>query len=72
VTLKTPLSVTLFSPVSTSTSDNHKQLVAQFSKAEIDNNIPAGDAVPLVVTANFLHEGVQKQLSSTLLVKVVK
>jgi outer membrane protein assembly factor BamB len=72
VTLKTPLSVTLFSPVSTSTSANQKQLVAQFSKTEIDNNIPAGDAVPLVVTANFLHEGVQKQLSSTLLVKVVK
>jgi len=40
-------------------------------QAVIDNNMPAGDAAPLTVTANFLTGGVQKQLSSTTTVRVV-
>ena len=72
VTLKTPLSTTLFTPVSTNVGTNGRRLVAQFSKADIDNNIPEGDAVPLVLTANFIHDGVQKQLTSTAIVRVVK
>src|SRR2546430_8503350 len=50
VTLKTPLTTTLFTPVSSNVDDAGKVLVAQFSKADIDNNIPEGDAVPLTVT----------------------
>jgi plastocyanin len=72
VKLKTPLSSTLFSPVSTSVGAGGKQLVAQFSKADIDNNLPAGDSVPLVMTVNVLQNGVQKQLTATASVKVVK
>jgi len=40
--------------------------------ADIDNNVPEGSAVPLVLTSNFMKDGVQKQLTSTALVKVVK
>jgi len=47
-------------------------LVAHFRKSDIDNNIPEGDSVPLVLTVNVMHEGQQKQLSSTALVRVVK
>jgi len=72
ITLKTPLTTTLFSPVSTNIDDAGKTLVAQFSKSDIDNNVPEGDAVPLVFTANFMNGGVQKQLTSTALVKVTK
>jgi len=72
VTLKTPLTTTLFTPVSSNVDDAGKVLVAQFSKADIDNNIPEGDSVPLTVTANFINGGVQKQLTSTVNVKVVK
>ena len=72
VKLKTPLSATLFSPVSTNAGGGGKKLVAQFSKADIDNNTPEGDSVPLVLTVNVLQNGVQKQLSSTALVKVEK
>ena len=72
ITLKTPLSTTLFSPVSSSLGSDGKKLVAQFNKADIDNNVPAGDAVPLVFTANFMNGGVQKQLTSTATVKIVK
>ena len=35
---------------------------AAFNKADIDNNVPAGAAVPLTFTANFINAGVQKQL----------
>ena len=41
-------------------------------KALIDNNMPEGSAVPLVVTANFINAGVQKQLLSTANVRVIK
>ena len=70
VQLKTPLSTTLFDAVSTSVEDG--MLAAQFSKSDIDNNIPQGDSVPLVLMANFIHEGKQKQLTSTALVRVTK
>ena len=46
--------------------------MAHFRKSDIDNNIPEGDSVPLVLTVNVIHEGQQKQLSSTALVRVVK
>jgi quinohemoprotein ethanol dehydrogenase len=72
ITLKTPLTTTLFSPVSSNVDDAGKTLVAQFNKADIDNNIPQGDAVPITFTANFMNAGVQKQLTSTVNVKVVK
>jgi outer membrane protein assembly factor BamB len=72
VVLKTPLSETLFPAASTDVDSNGRRLVATFKKADIDNNIPSGDSVPLVVTANFMHAGVQTQLTSTANVKVVK
>ena len=72
VKLKTPLSATLFSPVSTNAGGGGRKLVAQFNKADIDNNTPEGDSVPLVLTVNVLQNGVQKQLTSTALVKVEK
>ena len=71
VKLKTPLSETLVSAVSASAADG-KTLVAQFSKAAIDNNVPAGASVPLVMTANFRRDGVQKQLTSSVEVTVTK
>lgn len=72
VKLKTPLSTTLFSPVTATMSSDGKTLVVTFNKGEIDNNVPAGDAVPLTVTANFLNAGVQKKLASTVNVRVIK
>jgi glucose dehydrogenase/plastocyanin len=67
VTLKTPLSETLFQAVSSSAAGGGK-LVAQFNKADMDNNIPVGVAVPIRLTVKFLLVGVQKQLWSTVLV----
>lgn len=72
VMLKAPLSPSLIPAASTNVASNGRQLVAQFRKADIDNNIPEGDAVPLTLMANFIHEGVQKQLTSTVNVQVVK
>ena len=43
-----------------------------FDKADLDNNVPEGDAVPLTLVANFLHNGVQTQLTSTATPKIVK
>lgn len=57
---------------STNMAGNGRQLVAQFRKADIDNNIPVGEAVSLTVQGNFLHQGVQKKLSATAVVRVVK
>jgi hypothetical protein len=72
VKLKTPLSPALFPAVTASMTSDGKTLVATFDKALIDNNMPAGAAVPLIVTANFMNGGVQKQLLSTANVRVVK
>ena len=72
VQLKTPLTTTLFSPVTSSVSSDGKTLVVTFSKALIDNNMPAG-TVPLTLTANFLNSsGVQTQLSATASANVIK
>jgi quinohemoprotein ethanol dehydrogenase len=49
-----------------------RTLVATFDKARLDNNVPQGDAVSLTLTANFLHNGEQKALTSTAMVTVVK
>ncbi|HEX6327899.1 MAG TPA: PQQ-binding-like beta-propeller repeat protein, partial [Jiangellaceae bacterium] len=68
--LETPLSET---PVpAASTTSNGNKLIVQFNKADIDNNVPEGDAVPLTLVANFLHDGVQKQLTSTAMPEIVK
>jgi glucose dehydrogenase/plastocyanin len=72
VTLKTPLSETLVSAVSASVEADGRTVAAQFRKADIDNNVPAGAAVPLVLTAHFRRDGVQKQLTSSADVTVVK
>ncbi|HWM44330.1 MAG TPA: PQQ-binding-like beta-propeller repeat protein [Burkholderiales bacterium] len=72
VKLKTPLSTTLFDPVSTNAILHDRLLLAHFRKSDIDNNIPEGDSVPLVLTVNVIHEGEQKQLTSTATVRVVK
>jgi len=47
-------------------------LVADFRNSDIDNNIPQGDAVPVTLMVNVIHEGQQKQLTSTATVRVVK
>ncbi len=72
VRLKAPLSTATFPAVTATLTADGKTLVATFDKAAIDNNMPTGDAVPLVVTANFRHQGAQKQLTSTANVRVVK
>ena len=55
VTIKAPLSNVLFEALSVSTSADGKTLVASFNKADIDNNMDAGTAVPLTVSGLF-HE----------------
>ncbi|HEX6689581.1 MAG TPA: hypothetical protein VF110_00360, partial [Burkholderiales bacterium] len=72
IRLKTPLSTTLFEPAYANAILHDRLLLVRFRKSDIDNNIPAGDSVPLVLTVNVIHEGQQKQLSSTALVRVVK
>jgi outer membrane protein assembly factor BamB/plastocyanin len=70
VTLQTPLTTTLFDAVVAAQGGN--LVKASFNKADIDNNVPAGSSVPLTFTANFINAGVQKQLTSTVNVQVVK
>jgi len=72
VKLKTPLSTTLFDPVHANAVLHDRLLVAHFRKSDIDNNIPQGDAVPVTLMVNVIHEGQQKQLTSTANVRVVK
>lgn len=70
VTLRTPLSPT---PVpARGAVAIGRTLIVTFDKAAIDNNVPEGDAVPLTLTANVRHDGVQKQLTSTATVRIVK
>ena len=68
--LQTPLSETPIPAASTTSSGN--TLIVQFNKADIDNNVPEGGAVPVTLVANFLHNGVQVQLTSTATPQVVK
>lgn len=67
--LQTPLSET---PVeAANVRGAGKKLVVQFDKAALDNNVPEGD-VELTLSANFIHDGEQKQLTSTATVRVIK
>jgi plastocyanin len=71
VIMVTPLTTQTFNAVSTAVDDG--VLVAAFNRADIDNNVPSGDTVPLTVTANFLDSnGVQRKLQGTATVKVMK
>jgi quinohemoprotein ethanol dehydrogenase len=72
VILKTPLSTATFPAATAKMTGNGRTLIATWDKAVIDNNVPAGDAVPLVMNANFMHEGVQKQLTSTATARILK
>jgi quinohemoprotein ethanol dehydrogenase len=72
VKLTAPLTTQTFPAEKAEVIANGKMLKITFDKGLIDNNMPAGDAVPLTVSVNFIHEGQQKQLTSTALVKVVK
>jgi hypothetical protein len=47
-------------------------MLLTFDKGLIDNNIPSGNEVLLTVSANFLHNGVQKKLISSTTVRVLK
>ena len=70
VTVVAPLSQQHFKAVTARL--NGTQLTATFNKAEIDNNVPVGDAVALKMSANFIAAGAQKKLAGTANVKVVK
>ena len=70
VQLTTPLTTETFTPVTTNMTQ--QTLILTFDKALLDNNIPAGDAVPLTISANFINAGVQKKLTSTAMVRVAK
>jgi plastocyanin len=67
--LVTPLSATPI-PAEKVTA-NKNRIIVQFDKDALDNNVPEGE-VTLTLRVNVLHEGVQKQLSSTASVTVVK
>jgi len=70
VVLRTPLSQT---PVAARHATViGRTLTVVFAKADLDNNVPEGDAVPLTLVANFLHNGDQQQFTSTATVQVVK
>ena len=70
VELRTPLSRT---PVpATHARTVGRTLIVTFDKADLDNNVPDGDAVPLTLSATLLNGGKQKQVTSTATVRVVK
>lgn len=48
------------------------KLFVFFRKADLDNNVPEGDAVPLTLVANFRRDGEQRQFTSTATVEVAK
>jgi quinohemoprotein ethanol dehydrogenase len=70
VVLRTPLSETPVTAVGARAIG--RTLIVVFDKADLDNNVPEGDAVSLTAVANFLHDGEQKQLTSTATVRIVK
>ena len=72
VKLKTPLTPQLFSAATATTSADGSTMLLTFDKGLIDNNIPSGNEVLLTVSANFLHNGVQKKLISSTTVRVLK
>jgi glucose dehydrogenase/plastocyanin len=70
VVLRTPLSRT---PVAAKYAKViGRTLIVAFDKADLDNNVPEGAAVPLTLAGNFLHNGDQQQLTSTATVRVLK
>jgi len=71
VQLQTPLTAQTFEPVQSSVTADGKTLLLTFDKSLLDNNLPPGTA-PLTVSANFMNAGVQKKLSSTANVMVIK
>ncbi|MDG4825236.1 PQQ-binding-like beta-propeller repeat protein [Asanoa sp. WMMD1127] len=70
VVLRTPLSVTPV-PARGATAIGRTVLV-WFDKADLDNNVPAGEAVPLTLVANVLRDGQQQQVTSTATVRITK
>lgn len=72
VRLTAPLTTQTFPAEKADVIDGGRTLKITFEKGLIDNNMPAGDEVPLTVSANFMHEGVQKKLTSTTNVRVLK
>jgi outer membrane protein assembly factor BamB len=69
-TMTAPLSKTVIPAASARAEAG--AVVIQFNKADIDNNMPAGESVPLVIAAHFRQNGAQKQLTSTANVRVTK
>ena len=68
--LVTPLSPTPI-PASKVTA-NTNRIIVQFDAADVDNNVPTGEAT-LTLRVNVLNaQGVQEQLSSSAMVTVVK
>ena len=65
----TPLSPNPVEPVRVTSVKNQVLLV--FDESDIDHNVPEGQTA-LTMTLNVLHDGVQKQLTSTATVRVVK
>ena len=72
VKLTVPLTAQTYEPEKAEMVADGKMLKLTFEKGLIDNNVPAGQAVPFAVSANFLHGGVQKKLASTANVRVTK
>jgi len=72
VKLTVPLTAQTFPAEEAEMMAEGKKLKIIFDKGLIDNNVPAGDAVPLTVSANFMHDGMQKKLTSTTNVRVLK
>lgn len=72
VQLTAPLTTRKFAAEKAQVINGGKTLSITFEKGLIDNNIPAGDMVPLTVSANFMHEGLQTKLTSTTHVRVLK
>ena len=71
-TMRTPLGKELIPAASARVEPGGRVVAIQFNKADIDNNMPMGDSVPLTVAAHFRQGGAQKQLTSTANVKVSK
>jgi outer membrane protein assembly factor BamB len=70
--LKTPLSQVLIPAASASVEPGSRVVAIQFNKGDIDNNVPMGAGVTLVVSAHFRLAGAQKRLISTANVTIAK
>jgi quinohemoprotein ethanol dehydrogenase len=70
VLLRTPLSESPVTAVRSWVAGG--KIFAQFENADVDNNVPAGDAVPLTLEATVLDGETQKRLTATAEVRVVK